>query len=771
MSSPTDVGFNTVAVIGSGVMGAAIAAHLANAGVGCVYLFDQATDEEDRSQLAKTAIHKLKKADPAPLTHPRNAKAIHPANLEDDLALLANCDLVIEAVIERLEIKQALYKKLFPHLKAGAVIASNTSTIPLHKLASGLSANARARLIILHFFNPPRYMPLVEWVAPSEFDLETQSRLIAFLDHRMGKQVLICKDTPGFIANRLGIYWVMRALQQAVDQGLAIEDADAVLSKPLGIPKTGVFGLMDVVGLDLMPPLLQAISSALPPEDALVKLIRPEPIIDHLLEQGLTGRKAKGGFYRLKPLGDGTKEKQAIDLASFQYRPKRKSELESARLSPNQLAVLLTHKDAGGAYARSVILPFLCYCLNLLGEISNNPSDIDQALMLGYRWQYGPFALIEKIGIKELHRLLEAEGLAIPETLATLSTKMIYRPNVQPLGKELDGKLELATIRRNSEPLLANPSARVWDIGDGVGCFELTSPMNSLDQDNLGLLDKTVREADRLGVEALVIYNEGEHFCVGANLGIALFMANIAAWGEIDNLIRYGQRCFSNLRYAPIPVIAAPSGLALGGGCELLLHCDAVEAHIETYIGLVEVGVGIVPAWGGCTRMLERWQANPKHPKGVMPSVMKVFELIGTAYIAKSAELAKQALFLRPDDGVVFNRQRLLYQAKQRALTMKETYQPPEPAELLVGGESAALSLIMAVDHYQKIGKATPHDVTILTALANVLSGGKDADPLDKAPESALLALEHHAITQLIRTPATLARMEHMLETSKPLRN
>lgn len=770
---------NKVAVIGAGVMGAGIAAHVANAGHEVLLLDIVPEGASDRSAIAKGAVQKLLKADPAPLTHKGKAKLIQPGNIEDDLDKLQECDWIIEAVIERLDIKHDLYAKIDAVRKPDAVVSSNTSTIPLERLTEKMSDAMKQHFMITHFFNPPRYMRLLELVEGVKTDKAAIERVSKFVDYKLGKSIVTCKDRPGFIANRLGIYWVQIAIQEAIAQGLTVEEADAVIGRPCGIPKTGVFALMDLVGLDLMPHVVGSMLEALPKDDAFVTSYQPMPLVEKLIADGYTGRKGKGGFYRLNREGGG-KVKEAIDLQTGEFHKSVKARLESAKTRPQKLRDLVTHEDKGGQYAWKVLAKTLSYAAMLVPEAADDVAAVDEAMRLGYNWKFGPFELIDFLGVDWFVEALEKDGMAVPALLKTAAGKTFYRVEDQKLqyltvdGDYADltrpeGVIMLADIKRTREPILKNSSASVWDIGDGVACFEFTSKMNSLDPEILGLIQKAVRKVKK-EFKALVVYNEGSNFSAGANLGLALFAANIAAWPEIENIVESGQEAYKALKYAPFPVVGAPSGMALGGGCEILLHCDAVQAHVETYVGLVECGVGLVPAWGGCKEMLDRWTKNPKWPNGPMAPVAKVFETVSTATVAKSAEEAKSLLFMRPDDGITMNWYRLLADAKARALSLVEGYEPPEEPTYRLPGASAKVAFEMAVDGFHRIGKATDYDRVVAGELGFVLSGG-ETDVTEELSEDDILELEREAFMRLARRSGTLARVEHMLLKGKPLRN
>lgn len=770
---------NKVAVIGAGVMGAGIAAHVANAGIPVVLLDIVAKDNPNRNAIAEGAVAKMLRADPAPFMGKAAAKLVTTGNIEDHLELLADCDWIVEAVIERLDIKQALYAKIDAVRKPGSVVSSNTSTIPLATLVGGLSDAFAQDFVITHFFNPPRYMRLLEVVGGEKSRPEALEAVSHFADVRLGKSVVRCKDRPGFIANRLGVTWLQAAVVEAVDAGLDIEDVDAIVGKPMGVPKTGVFGLLDLVGLDLMPHVNASLAAALPQGDMFHSLNRPLPLVEKMIADGYTGRKGKGGFYRVNR--EKNKAKESIDLRTGEYRATKRASVEAVKSMGRKLTKLLDHDSDHGRYAWRVLGQTLSYAAALVGDAADEIESIDEAMRLGYNWKFGPFELIDQIGVDWLAAKLEATGLPVPAILKIAQGKTFYRVENgtrQVLGMDgqyrdlvrAPGVVMLSDIKLKSQPVLKNGSAALWDIGDGVACFEFTSKMNALDPDIMDLLTKSIRRVKK-DFKALVIYNEGSNFSVGANLGLAIFAANIAAWTEIESLVGAGQQAYKALKYAPFPVVGAPSGMALGGGCEILLHCSAVQAHAETYMGLVEVGVGLLPGWGGCKEMLTRWASSGLLPKGPMPAIGKAFELISTATVAKSAAEAKENLFLRPTDGITMNRYRLLADAKAKALSMVDGYQVPEPpAPLALPGPSGKVALEMAVSGFQRLGKATVHDGVVSGEVAHVLSGG-DTDVIKLVDEDALYDLEREAFMRLVRHPGTLARVEHMLLTGKPLRN
>lgn len=774
------------AVIGSGVMGAAIAAHLTNAGVPVVLLDIPAKDGNDRSAIAKGAVDRMLKTEPAPFMSPRNARLITPGNLEDDLQLLADCDWIIEAIVENVKIKHDLYAKLEAVRKPGSIVTSNTSTIPLRILIEGRSDGFRRDFAITHFFNPPRYMRLLELVAGPETRPEVMQTLAQFGDMRLGKGVVRCHDTPGFIANRIGTLWLQAAVNAAIDEGLTVEETDAIAGKIMGFPSTGIFGLIDLVGIDLMPHLATSLLATLPPDDAYRPLVRESLLINKMIETGYTGRKGKGGFYRVTKSGV-ERLKEAVDLATGEYRavmPVNLSSLDAALADRKAgLRTLLTADDKAGRFAWAMLGQTLAYAADLVGEIADTIVDIDQAMKLGYSWKYGPFELIDLLGTEWLAERYRRSGRKLPKMIEIARGRPFYRVEDGKLQflslagayeevRRPEGVLLLEDVKRAGKPLAKNGSASLWDIGDGVICLEFHSKANSLDPDIMAMIGTAIQTIGngKGAWRALVIANDADNFSVGANLGLVIFAINIALYDQLEQMIALGQTMYKALKYAAFPVVAAPAGRTLGGGCEITLHSAAVQAHAETYMGLVEVGVGVIPGWGGCKELLARHIANPKGMKGPMPPVIGTFQTISTAQVSRSAAEARDLLYLRQSDGITMNRDRLLADAKAKALELAKDYKPPAPTEFHLPGPGGKTALDMAVHDFVKAGKATPYDAVVADALATVLTGG-DTDMTLAMSEDDLTKLERKAFVGLTKREGTMDRIEHMLETGKPLRN
>lgn len=792
---------NKVAVIGSGVMGSGIAAQVANAGLPVVLLDIKLPDKD----LAKLAVEKMLKTDPAPLMHTKNAKLITTGNLDDDLNLLADCDWIVEVVLEDLKIKHATYEKINKVRKKGSIVSSNTSSIPLQHLVEPLGKDFAADFLITHFFNPPRYMRLLELVIGKDTRADAIKTVRDFCDVQLGKGVVVCHDTPGFIANRLGVFWLTSALNEALAQNVPIEVADAVMSKPVGIPKTAVFGLLDLIGIDLMPHLSKSLLSTLPEKDEYRNIYIDHPFIHEMIKAGYNGRKGKGGFYRLDPNStEKTKQTMILKSSGFDEATSyRKSEKETSLGSVNAgkqgLKAVVTADDIGGRYAWSVLSQTLAYAASLVPEIADTFADVDEAMRLGYNFKKGPFEMIDDLGPAWFAAELKKAGKPVPEILTKVGTGTFYKienGKIHYFGldgkyhelKRADGVLLLSDIKLGAKPVFKNASAALWDIGDGALCLEFTGKMNALDDQVFAVIDQALKiTGSGKQFKALVVYNEGSAFSAGANLGLALFAANIAMWPQIEELVAGGQRAYKALKYAPFPVVSAPSGLALGGGCEILLHSDHVQAHAETYCGLVEVGVGFIPGWGGCKEMILRYQARERDaydkatggkkvwfsPKNTpMGAVRQAFETIGTAKVAKSAAEAKDIGYFRDSDGVTMNRDRLLFDAKKKALELAENYTAPVPhEEIRLPGASGKFALDLAVADLRKSGKASPYDVIVCDALSKVLTGGDKGDWTTPLKEDDILKLEREQFMRLAKDGRTMARVEHMLDTGKPLRN
>jgi 3-hydroxyacyl-CoA dehydrogenase len=795
--------FQKIAVIGAGVMGRGIAAQIANAGI-AVYLMDIVPDGASAPNvLAQSALDTMLKTNPSPFMVKKNAELITPLNLRDDAQKLGECDWIIEVVLEDVEIKHKLYDLIAKHRRAGSIVSSNTSTIPLEKLVEKQDHAFAEDFMITHFFNPPRFMRLLEIVVGAQTKQDHVQNITDFCDRMLGKNIVFCHDTPGFIANRLGVFWMTQGINIAVENELDITMADAVLSRPMGIPKTGIFGLIDLVGIDLMPHLSHSLVDLLDGNDAYRKIYKEHNFITEMIAAGYTGRKGKGGFYRLAASPEGGKEKQALNLTKDKfseqsYSAASKPDLGFIKAAKGDLKTLLETDHPAALYAKKVMLHTWAYAATLAGEVADDITAIDDAMRYGYNWAKGPFEMMDEVGVIWVVDQLKQHDIDVPALLKTMSAETDARFYKSENGvrhfraltgeyhtqKIPEGVLLLDHIRAQSAPLITNNSCHIWDLGDGVLCFEAITKMNTMDETIFQTLRDTADLIENSGgkYNALIAYNEGAAFSAGANLGLAMEMIKDGDFTTLTRFITAGQIMYMRLKYAAFPFVAAPSGLALGGGCEILLHADHVQAHAETYAGLVEVGVGLIPAWGGCKEMILRYQQSQrdKHQdfwfspqNDPMGAVRKAFQLLGTATISSAGADAIAKGYFKPTDGITMNRDRLLFDAKQKAMEMAKDYTAPAPIDdIRLPGPAgkAALDQSVAAD-MAKSGKATPYDIVVASHLATVLSGGADADWTKTMSEQDLLDLEIEEFMKLLHNDGTHERITHMLSTGKPLRN
>ena len=766
----------TAAVIGAGTMGSGIAGHLANAGVPVVLLDIVPEGAENRNAVAGAAVERLLASSPPALMHPDKAKLIAVGNVEDHLDRLAEADWIAEAVVERLEVKQALYEKIAAVRKPGALVSSNTSTIPLARLTEAMPAGLVPDFCITHFFNPVRYMRLLELVAGPGTRPEAVATLAGFCDQVLGKGVVHCNDTPGFLANRVGCYALQVAMVEAAALGLTVEQADAVMGRPMGIPKTGVFGLYDLIGLDLMQDVSRSLRAALPAEDPFQAVADGIPVTHTLVDEGRTGLKGGGGFYRTLP--DGTR--QAVDLVSGQYRAAKRPRLEAAEAGERDgIAALVDWPDVHGAFARRVLAKVLTYAASLIPEVGEDPEAIDEAMKLGYNWTQGPFEMIDELGVDRFRESLAEEGLPVPAFLASAAGRSFYRAAngrlehlrhdgaYHPVDRP-PGVVRLSDVMRTGAPLLDNGAARLWDVGEGVACLEFHTKANALVPDSMALLHRSLGlvEGD---FKALVVHNDAPHFSMGVNLEFVLEAAEAKDWPRLERMLTEFQSTCTAMRDAPFPVVAAPSGMTLGGGFEVVLHCNAMVAHANTTLGQVETLVGLIPGGGGGKEILSRWRDGPDRPPGVDAAVM-AFRLVGTGQTAGSPDEARPLRLMLPEDRAVMNRDRLLAEARDRALELAEGYRPPSPPDFVALGPAGYEALQGVLDRLEEKGITTPHDHVVGGQLARILCGG-DRPAGTPVSEAEVFALEREAFLYLAGTEATIARIRHMLLRGKPLRN
>ncbi len=796
------------AVLGAGTMGAQIAAHLANARIP-VLLLDIAPRElnaeeqargmtleskEVRNRIARGGLEAAKKAKPAAFFTPELAALVSVGNFDDDMAALKDCDLIIEAVVENLEIKRGLYERVEEHRRAGAVVASNTSGIPIGQLAEGRSEDFKAHFLGMHFFNPPRYLQLVELIRTEWTKPEVACAVYGFLEQRLGKGVVPAKDRPNFIANRIGTFGAMDTIRTMLEEGYSIEEVDKMTGVAVGRPKSATFRTFDLVGLDVFAHVVRNLYEALPEDEERETFAAPE-FLQQMIGRGILGNKTKGGFYK-KQKGEGEKQEiWTLDVASLEYRPAQKIKLPALDMAKNieqtgeRIRALVWGKDRTGAFLWKTFSRTLRYAANRIPEIADTILEIDRAMKWGFGWELGVFEVWDAIGVEKSVARMKEEGQAVPANVQAMldgGATSFYKTEggqkfyfdfasgqYAPVAEQA-GVIVLKSVKERDRVIKKNAGASLIDIGDGVACLEFHSKMNAIGGDTLQMVKASLAEVEK-NFLGLVVGNQGTNFCVGANLMLMLLEAQEENWEELDMMVRVFQNSTMSLRYSAKPVVVAPFQMVFGGGCEMVLHGDRVRAAAETYIGLVEVGVGIIPAGGGTKEMLLR--ALDSIPKGTtdvdpFPFVKRAFETIALAKVAPSAEEARILGFLSEDDTISMNRDRLINDAKQEVLALAQTgYTKPQPrTDVLALGQSALSTLKLGIHQMKRGGFISDHDALIGEKLARILTGG-DLNHQTGVSEQYLLDLEREAFLSLVGERKTQERIGHMLKTGKPLRN
>jgi 3-hydroxyacyl-CoA dehydrogenase len=790
------------AVLGAGVMGAQIAAHIANAGIPCLLLDiapKELTPEEQakgltlesravRNRIAGAGLEAAKKAKPAAFFSAELAEFVTVGNFEDDLAKLKDCDWVCEAVVENLEIKRALYARVEPHLKAEAVITSNTSGIPLASLAEGRGENFRRRFLGTHFFNPPRYLHLMEIIRTPETAPEVTCFMAGFLDRTLGKGIVYAKDTPGFVANRIANFSGLNGIRVMLEKGFTPEEVDALTGTVIGHAKSASFRTLDIVGIDTAVNVARNLYASLPDDEQRETFRLPE-LLAGMVERKMLGDKTKGGFY--KKVGNDI---LTLDFNTFEYREKQRAKFASLDAAKgmdkleDRLKALVYAKDRAGEFLWETVSAVMVYAANRIPEIADNVVEIDNAMKWGFAQELGIFEKWDAIGVEKSVAKMREEGRAIPanvEQMLAAGHKNFYKieNGVRRYYDFASGEYKdvpvppgvtiLKSLKERERVIKKNAGASLVDLGDGVACVEFHSKMNSLGGDQVQMVAYAHKEVEK-NFEGLVVGNQGGNFSAGANIMLLLLEAQEGNWDEINLAVKAFQNMTMSLRYSPKPVVVAPFGLTLGGGCELVLHSDRAVAAAETYIGLVEVGVGLIPGGGGTKEMAVRAaQAVADLPSLDQFEVLKRnFELTAMGKVATSAVEALHSGILRPTDRIVMNTDRLIEEAKQSVLKLaREGYVQPQPKQdVLVLGEAALTKFKLGIHMMKRGGYISDHDALIGTKIAEVLSGGSLTRPT-RVSEQYLLDLEREAFVSLCGTRATQERIAHMLKTGKPLRN
>jgi len=769
---------NKAAVIGAGTMGLGIAGQLANAGVE-VLLLDVPSDVDNRNAVAMRAIERLLDKNQPGLLHDDFAARITVGNIDDDFHRLADVDWIAEAVVERLDIKKALYRQIDEVRKAGSIVSSNTSTIPISLLVDGMPEAFQAEFAITHFFNPVRFMRLLELVRGENTKQEVIACLDQFCESRLGKGIVVCNDTPGFLGNRVGVFAIQTALHEAFRMGLKPEEADAIFGRPMGIPKTGVFGLYDLIGIDLMSDVAKSLIRILPDHDAFHNVSAEIPVMQRMIGEGHLGNKGtKGGFYRSDP--DNGSNRQTLDFDKFTYRDADKSKPKIAKEAEinSNFKQLLKSDDKYGRYAWEILASTLCYAVQLVPEVNESLVAIDDAMKLGYNWMQGPFEMIDAIGVDRFTQRLENESRDVPSFLKVAAGKSFYRVEGGKLQFLLsnggyrdlergEGVSRFSEQRQTLSPVYENKVASYFALPQGIGLIEFHSKANTLNGESMHLMADGLQHAVD-NMQGLIIHNDAQHFSCGVNLeGVLNFIVH-EDWQGLDRFLDHFQQTCLAMRYAPIPVVAAPAGLSLGGGFEVVLHTDKVIFHANSVTGLVETLVGVVPGGGGVKETLYRWCEN----KGdVAKGAWSAFMNIGYGKTAMSPLHALPLMMFRDGiDDFVMNRDRLLDTAIDAVQNLAPDYSVDRRGPLPMAGRDVWKEMVVWLESARDKGQLTPHDVTTGSQIAMIVTGG-DVDAGTSMTEVEICALERKAFLTLAKTAETRSRIEYMLATGTPLRN
>ena len=771
-----------VAVLGSGVMGSQIAAHCINAGMQVV-LLDLKSDDPDRpNKIVEESLQKASKMKPAPFGRPDFAQRIEVGNFEDDFDKLKEADWICEVIIEKMGIKKDMMSRIEKIRKPRTIVSSNTSGLPIGEISEDCGDDFKAHFLGTHFFNPPRYMKLLEVIPTDSTSDDVTEFMELFCEKSLGKGVVICNDTPNFIANRIGIFSIANIMPYFFDGDFRAEDIDLLTGTLTGYSKAATFRTADMAGLDVTNHVAKNLYPSIPDDEMRETFNLPDEF-EKMVDQGMIGNKAGKGFYSKQ---DG--EYLVINPATLEYESQQKLEdpvLKEAKKIHNtadRLNYLVFSGGKIGDFLWNVHRDLLLYSANRIPEITNSPLSIDRAMQWGFNWEMGPFERWDALGIKEVAERLKKEGHDIPELISDMLQSgmdsfykdgKVYDPvsgAMVDIPAEAKGEIKVQHLRKAKSPVMENDSVSLHDMGDRVALFEFHTPNSTLGSELVQSLHQSL-DIVKEQFDALVISHDADNFAFGANLKEALVAKQNDDWDSVVEAVENFQRTAVALRYAPFPVVAAPFGKTLGGGVEFCLYSDKVVAHHELYMGLVEVGVGLIPAGGGTTELLRRAMAKLQGDADPLPFIREVFKTIGMAKVSESAHLARDLGYLRASDTIVMNRDLLIKTAKEEALNLVQAgYQAPAetPVEVLGKTAQAAMKLMLHVMHEGNF--ITDYDQVVAERVAFVLAGG-DLSEAQEVPESYLLKLEREAILECLQDDRTLARMEHMLKKGKPLRN
>ncbi len=791
----TKLNIARAAVLGAGTMGAGIAAHLANAGIPTLLLdiAPQEPDAADKNAIVNSLFDAAKKLKPAPFMLSENARLITTGNFSDDIAKLKECDLVIEAVVENLDIKHKLFAEVEKNRKPGAVIASNTSGIPIDAIAEPFSDDFKQHFVGIHFFNPPRYMKLVEVIPGTETSGEIACKVSGFLDQRLGKGVVPAKDRPNFIANRVGTFGMMATVHEMLEQGFTPTEIDQITGKAIGHASSATFRTSDLVGLDVLAHVNKNLYPAVPDDEDRDVFLVPD-VINTMLEKKLLGDKTGGGFYKKSKDAGGNRQILELDLATFEYKPQQKSKfpsLDAAKViedTDKRINTLVWGDDRVADFLWKTMSRTFRYSANRIPEIADTIVEIDNAIKWGFGWTIGVFESWDAVGIERSVERMKAEGQAVPASidkmLASGATSFYKRENgetsfydlvnggYKPVPKR-PGVTILKDVKDRTDTIKTNPGASLIDLGDGVACLEFHSKMNSIGGDTVQMMNFAIDEVER-NFTGLVVGNQGGNFSAGANIMMLLLAAQEEEWDDINMMVAALQNAVMRLRYSQKPVVTAPYGLTLGGGCEIAMHGNKARAAAETYIGLVEVGVGVIPAGGGTKEMtlrtMDAWAKAPDSDP--LQFLKKTFETIGMGKVATSAQEGRAFGFLRDSDAISMNGDRLIQDAKQEVLNLDAAgwVAPVERTDITVLGEALESAMKLALHMMKRGGYISDHDELIGRKLAHIMAGGT-INHRTQVTERYLLDLEREAFVSLCGERKTQERIAAMLKTGKPLRN
>ena len=735
-----------VVVIGSGTMGSGIAAHLCNANIPVTLL-------DLKTEISEKARDKIHKSRPPLLLDKSKITNIEVGNILDNFDVVKDADWVVEAVVERIDIKHNIYQKIFKARKKGAIVSSNTSSIPIKVLSQNLTEEEKKDFCITHFFNPVRYMGLLEIVKNENNDLEKINYLKKFCETELGKGAIICNDTPGFLGNRVGVYAMQIAMTEAFKMKLSVEEADAIFGRPMGIPKTGIFGLYDLIGIDLMSDVLKSFIKELPKTDKFHEVAKEIPLVKKLIETGYTGRKGKGGFYRINKT-NGKKVMEALNLETGEYFLSKKISIKSEKVD---LKALINREDKYGKYAWSVISKIIKYASSLVPGITKEFNDIDEAMRLGFNWSKGPFEMLEEIGVNNFfNKIDDYKDNIFLENLVKTKNEKFYGERQKYTDIETLGKAKKIALSIDG-----NNSAEIYRFKD-YNIIEFTTKANVLDYDSMDALKKATDKP-------LIIINEGMQFSAGVNLTYTMDFADKGDFKSIEKFIRYFQETCRHLKYSDNPVISAPSGLTLGGGFEVMVHSNFVATHTNIVVGLVETIVGLIPAGGGCKEMLARWLDTEEAKKDPHFASLKVFDIIGYGKTATSPTEAEPLKYLRSQDKKIMNRNSLL-EVSKKILEVNKNFKPPSETKFNLPGNPAKEEMNKVLEKLYNDKVILDHGMKVGKELAYVLSGG-DTNIDKTLSEDDLFNLELNAFMRLIETKETQDRIKHTLATGKPLVN